>query len=230
MQLLECRSQLKEVAVDATSMERAAQDIASYLYEGFRLPNDDHSCALVRCYLTQPYAELPAELKTFADRASSQEVESNTRCLVLLGTVGLEPEWCDRRRSINHQAIPLLSTAAVGQLPMVAQLMAQLGLDVADILDPDPDVIVDMNKRSYNVFHVEEATGSPYIPAQEFVLRYGIRSVLGFGGVLARGDLFSIIMFSREHISEEVARVFRALSLSVELRLIPHQRRIWETT
>lgn len=229
LELLECRNQLKQVATDATSMEGAAQQVAEYLFDKFRSPNGDHSCVLVRCYLTRPYSDLPEELKAFAEKASSQEVLPRTRCLVLLGTVGVEPEWCDRRQSAGHQAIPLLSTAAVEQLPMVAQLMAQLGVDVTDILDPDPEVIVDMGKRSYNVFHIEDAVGSPYIPAQEeFVVPYGVRSVLGFGGVLAGGDLFSVIMFSREYVSEVVARVFRALSLSVELRLMPHQHRIFE--
>ena len=43
-----------------------------------------------------------------------------------------------------------------------------------------------------------EAAGSPYIPAQEdFVQPVGIRSVLGFGGMLPGGDIFVVILFSR---------------------------------
>jgi hypothetical protein len=67
------------------------------------------------------------------------------------------------------------------------------------------------------VFHVENAVGSPYIPAQqEFVEKFGIRSVLGFGGVIGTGELFAVILFSTVHVSTNAAERFRTLALDVK--------------
>ena len=47
-------------------------------------------------------------------------------------------------------------------------------------------LIGDMSKKTYDTFYVPESVGSPYIPTQDdFVIPNGIKSVLGFGGVLS---------------------------------------------
>jgi hypothetical protein len=66
------------------------------------------------------------------------------------------------------------------------------------------------------VFHVEDALGSPYIPAQEFVTSFGIKSVLGFGGILGTGDLFAVILFATVHVPASAADRFRTLALDVK--------------
>ena len=70
--------------------------------------------------------------------------------------------------------------------------------------------------KSYGVFHVERADGRPYIPAQDFVRRYGIRSVVGFGGSLANTDLFAVIAFSKVEINESAADRFRTVALDLK--------------
>lgn len=70
-------------------------------------------------------------------------------------------------------------------------------------------------------FHVEEAVGSQYIPDQEFVSSRGIRSVLGFGGMVPTGHLFVVIVFSKARISLETALLFRAVALGVRMVLLP---------
>ena len=77
-----------------------------------------------------------------------------------------------------------------------------------------------MQKESYdfNVFHVEEAAGSSYIPDQEeFVAPYGIQSILGFGSLLPTGHLYAVIVFSKVGISRETANLFRAIALGVRM-------------
>jgi hypothetical protein len=75
----------------------------------------------------------------------------------------------------------------------------------------------------FNVFHIEEAEGSPYIPAQdEFVKRYGVRSVVGVGGLLPDGELFAVILFSRVVVSRELAEMFRVLAESVRLAIVKY--------
>ncbi len=82
-------------------------------------------------------------------------------------------------------------------------------------------MLVDSDERRYNVFHVEVAQGSPHIPAQDFVERYGVRSVLGCGGQLPDGELYAAILFSRDSISRETADAFKPLTLALKLALLP---------
>src|SRR5215212_764703 len=123
------------------------------------------------------------------------------KCLVLLASAGQEPEWNSPRQSRGHRAIPLPSVQIVEQAPMIAQLVRQMGLDLDDVVSPRPEVIRGLEGKTYNVFYVADALGSPFIPAQEaFVQRYGIRSVIGCGGIHLTGDLYSLILFSRAHV------------------------------
>ena len=75
--------------------------------------------------------------------------------------------------------------------------------------------MVDVATNSYNVFYVEEAAGSPHVPAQEtFVQPFGIRSVVGFGWVLPTDELYAVIMFTRVHVPRQTAAMFRVVALS----------------
>src|SRR5262249_27941617 len=107
-------------------------------------------------------------------------------------------------------------------MPMVQQLLRQFGLDVGSVVGPDPRVLLDLSQRTYNVFHVEEALGSPYIPGQDFVVADGIHSVIGFGGLFPTGDLFAVILFTRARIPPETADLFRTVALNVRLGLLPY--------
>ena len=109
---------------------------------------------------------------------------------------------------------------------MVAQLIRALGLDIATAIAPSGDIVRDLAGKTYGVFYVREALGSPYIPAQDFVARYGIRSVIGFGGILPSGDLFAVILFCRVPVSPDAADRFRTLALDFKsclLRFTPSQ-------
>lgn len=54
------------------------------------------------------------------------------------------------------------------------------------------------------------------MPAQaSFVVPLGIRSVIGFGGLLPSRELFTLIVFSKAPISKEVAGLFKSLALTV---------------
>ena len=75
-------------------------------------------------------------------------------------------------------------------------------------------------------FHVADARGSQFVPAQSsFVVPFGVRSVLGFGGVIPGGSFFVVLMFSRAPISAEVAELFRTIALGAKLVLLAHAGR-----
>jgi hypothetical protein len=100
--------------------------------------------------------------------------------------------------------------------------LQQLGVEVEVLLDPSSGLLVESGPSSFNVFYVPEASQSPYIPDQEdFVKPAGIRSVLGFGGMLPRGDIFAVILFSKVPIPRETAELFRTLALNVKMAALP---------
>jgi hypothetical protein len=82
--------------------------------------------------------------------------------------------------------------------------------------------MMEIEQKAYNVFYVKDALGSPFVPAQDFVVAYGIKSVLGFGGMLPDGNLFAIIIFSKIHITKETADMFKTLSLNVKMAILPY--------
>jgi hypothetical protein len=146
--------------------------------------------------------------------------KSTMRCLTLLATVGDEAQWNDRRRSKGHRAIPLPRPEIVEKAPMIAQLIKEFGLDLGVVVQPSAEVMKDLEGKTYGVFHVPDAVGSPYIPAQDdFVLPYKIRSVVGCGGAMKGGELFALIIFSRVPISAESAERFRTIALDVKSAL-----------
>ena len=217
--MLRCGRGVRRAAQGSASLQAAADAIVRYLYtDSGTLPDGRRACALVRCYRTLSHDRLDRAQRTFADGLLRVPVASpDMKCLTLIATVGDEGEWCSPATSRGHRVIPLPSPEIVEQAPMIAQLIRQMGFDIDSVVRPQADIIPELAGRTYNVFHVEEAVGSPYIPAQDdFVLPYGIRSVVGFGGLLRSGDLFSVIMFSRVPIDEEAAGRFRTVALDVK--------------
>lgn len=227
-EMLKCSLEIRRISRGQPHVEAAAKRICRFLYDELSGPDERRACALVRCYKTHRFGALPRDLQRFARRSlptSPGETATTTdaiRCLTLVATVGDEAAWNERHLSSGHQAIPLVSPKMVERAPMIAQLIRQFGLDLADVVQPSPDVMRDLAGKTYGVFHVETAAGSPYIPAQApFVERYGIRSVLGFGGSLTGGDLFAVILFSRVIVTPGVADRFRTLALDVKGVFLP---------
>ena len=217
-----CGTALREAASGSRSMEEAANRMVRHLYDGLR-SGSDRAMVLVRFYKTHSYGDLGPELQAFADHALRDvAITPATKCLTLLATAGDEPAWNGRTHSRGHQAIPLASAAVVDQLPMVAQLVRQFGMDIADVVQPNPALLVEHDQKTFNVFHVVEALGSPHIPAQdEFIKPYGVRSAFGFGGLLPAGDLFAVILFSRVPVDRDTATMFQTVALSAKLGVLP---------
>ena len=226
---LRCRRVVRGAASDAATMDVAAQRICQALYDELR--TDDlrtPACVMVRCYKTHGFGALPADLQRYVlETLGDFPVHDAMRCLVLLGSVGARPEWNSPRQSRGHRAIALPTADVVDRAPMIAQLFKQLGVPIEGVVAPSPDLVRALAGKTYGVFHVKDALGSPFIPAQaEFVVRHGVRSVVGFGGTVTNGDLFAVIVFSRVAISESTADRFRALALEVKssLFLFPASR------
>ncbi len=216
-----CGAHIREISLGASSMEEAASAIVRHLYENLHSPSG-RACVMVRMYKTHPYGDLPAELRDFShNMMQTESFTPKTKCLTLLGTVGDLPEWNGRDASRRHRAIPLPSNDVVEQIPMIAQMVRQFGIEISSLLETQPEIINDLDQKTYNVFFVPDAHISPFIPAQaEFVIPHGVKSALGFGGVLPSGNLFAVIMFTRVPIPLETAQMFRTTALNVKMSIL----------
>jgi hypothetical protein len=227
-EMMDCRGRIRDLfADDPPTLEAAAERAAEFFRRELVDDRGEPACALVRFFKTHPYRDLPADLQAVV-RAVSPAAPSipELRCLTLLATRGDEPAWNSRLTSRGHRAIPLMSVEMVQQAPMIAQLITQLGLPIANVVRPSRTLLLDQDQTSHNVFYVPHALGSPHIVAQEeFVVRYGIQSVLGFGGLVSSGDLFALILFSKVAISPDVADQFRVVGLNLKIAILPFARK-----
>jgi hypothetical protein len=216
--MLKCSLNLRETASGAPTLEISAQRVCRFLYDELHGPDGQRACALVRCYKTNAYGSLDPDLQAFArDALGSDAPRSMMKVLTLMATVGQRAGWNSRHLSRGHRAIPLPSPEIVEKAPMISQLIKELGLQLSNVLQSSPDIVKELAGKRHGVFHVEHALGSPYIPAQqEFVVRFGIKSVVGFGGMLATGDLFAVILFATVHVPTSSAERFKSLALDVK--------------
>lgn len=227
-EMMDCRARIRELlADDPPTLEDAAERAVEFFRRELVDDRGEPACALVRFFKTHPYRDLPQDLRAIV-QAGSPDVPppAELRCLTLIATRGDEPDWNSRLTSRGHRVIPLVSEEMVYQAPMIAQLITQLGLPIANVVRPSRSLLLDQEHTSHNVFYVPRALGSPHIVAQEgFVARYGIESVLGFGGLLASGDLFAVILFSKVRISPDTADQFSVLGLNLKISILPFARR-----
>jgi len=221
--MIQLGAALRRIGTGAASMEQVAESVVRFLYDEFKDATGERNCVLVRFYFTTCYSALDPDLRAFGSKLMrGVELKPETRCLTLLGTAGEKPEWNTREKSEGHRTIPLPSEEVVQALPMVSQLIVQLGLSLGAVLSPSPELVLELEQRSYNVFYVPEALGSPFIPAQQnFVIPYQVRSVLGFGGLLPSGDVYAVLLFSRARILRETAELFRNAAMNLKLALLP---------
>jgi hypothetical protein len=221
---------VRRVARGTESLEEAADAIVRYLYDACATPSEGRSCVMVRFYKTHPFGALEPALQRFAaEQLGDERPRADLRCLTLLATAGDEPQWNSRQDSKGHQAIPLPSAERVRAAPMIMRLIEELGVDLESLVSANLARARGTETRTYDVFHVEYALGSPHIPAQaEFVRRYGIASVVGFGGLLRSGELFALILFSRDRIPAKSASRFRSIALDVRSSLFAFdEARTW---
>ncbi|MDX1837272.1 hypothetical protein DIZ81_06540 [Legionella taurinensis] len=186
------------------SVEEAYQQLTQTLVDLCK-HSGQSDLVLSRVYHSFDYALLPDSLQKVARDVWQDKIQEDSKLLVLMGTYGQEPAWQDRRTSQGHKAI-LLSHETLEHIPMVSQLLQQIGFDVGVLLGKnDPSVSYGGITGTFGVFYVSPALGSPYIPAQDFVAKYGVQSVIGTGVMLPQGDISAYIGFSRVVIEDKTA-------------------------
>lgn len=186
------------------SVEEAYQQLTQTLVDLCK-NSDQSDLVLSRVYHSFDYALLPDSLQKVTRDVWQDKIQEDSKLLVLMGTYGQEPAWQNRHTSQGHKAI-LLSHETLEDIPMVSQLLQQIGFDVGVLLgESDHNVSYGGIAGTFGVFYVSPALGSPYIPAQDFVEKYNIQSVIGTGVMLPQGDISAYIGFSRVVIEDKTA-------------------------
>lgn len=227
--VIQCGIVIRALGKNARSMEDAANVLVQYLFTNLVDMQGEKACVLVRFFKTHDMDRLPKPLQDFALGLLQEKPASTSfKCLTLLATTGVEAAWQNRDQSIGHQAMPLPNAEVVSRISMIGHLIKQMGLDVETVIHPDPALLLDMSKKTFNVFYVPHAENSPYIPAQDnFVKPYGVKSVLGFGGVLPSGNVFVVILFSKVPIQSQVAGLFNIMALNVKMLILPFDNAVF---
>jgi signal transduction histidine kinase len=211
--MLEVGAELRRCCTEAASLETVAQRIVDYLYQDLRDRDGARASALVRFFITRPFDLIPASYQKFARSIAGEEIapSGDARCLNVLAGAGVEPEWNFPTSSTATSAATLDRRIGL-PMPMVVRLMRRFGLDVTSERQADSWFVLDRAKRAV-VFHLPEVRGSDYLP-DDFIERYDIRSVLGFGGIAGSGDVFAVLMFTTVPVSRETAELFEPVALS----------------
>lgn len=188
------RDMLNEYRDTCSSSEEAAQVIVEGFFDLFRSQEDEPEFALVRIFQTMNFDELTDELQASAKVSSGH-------FLTLLGTVGLEEAWCDRRQSRSRKAIPITQDMS----PMFKGIFRELGFHWDDVTGDEfvaGQSVKNMSLIRY--FHVEDVSSSSYITDQEqFVQPYGIQSAIAIGTQFVSKRAYVFIGFSRQTITQD---------------------------
>ncbi len=205
------------------TLEAATQRFATGLYDTFR-----ESIVLARVFVTLDLRQLPererAFVSTFSENAGIEsQLDPSTTVLTLLGTDGVEDAWKDRFKSAGHLATPLVSEQFVREIPMVSRLLQEIGFR-PEWDAPSKNLFVTKALVSVNgIFFVPDAENTrdeldrKIIPASDFVKRYGVRAVFGFGGsYLSQAMFIAAIIFCRESVSRSDAMKFVPLISSLK--------------
>jgi two-component system NtrC family sensor kinase len=169
------------------------------------------SLVLSRIYLSLPFSALDPESQSFAHKESGSPQGPNDPFLTLLGTWGDEPSWRSRTASQGHRAIPL-NRDTLASAPMLARCFQQIGFNTDKILRAEDGIHVEGVASSFGLFYVENAQGSPFVPAQAgFVLPYHVRTVIGCGTMLLNGAVSIWIGFTRHQFAHQAGIPFIAM-------------------
>ncbi|MCC2640978.1 MAG: putative Sensor histidine kinase [Nitrospira sp.] len=223
LEMTECSAVLRQLGEQSSSLRDAASRAVDYLFATLGNPDTgERDCVLVRCFKTTSYSRLDPVTQHWAREKMGGIVPlPDLKCLTLIATAGEQPGWNLVDQSYRYRVIPMGSPDFVKQFPMFSQLLHQFGISAEFNVPAQEEWLVDVEEKTYNVFYVPEAAGSPYVPVQEeFVLKYGVKSVLCFGGMLPSRDLFAVILFSRTAVPRETATLCRSLALSMKTSLL----------
>jgi|GEM_PF-1786045 len=205
------------------SFEEIATICVEKFYNTFRDENGERYFALVRIYRVTKSEDLPQDVIEHLGDA----YQENENWLALMGTIGDEPNWCDRRQSKYHQAVAINTKMS----RMFRVVIRELNLDIINLEHDGVTADVDVTEEStVKFFFVADAIKSNAIPDKEqFVYPYGIQSVIGLGSAFISNSSFVALYFCKQALSKERAKTFaeKANFLATLLATYDSPNRLW---
>lgn len=187
------------------SIEDAAKKLTQTVCQYFQTDGKS-DFVLARVFQSISYQALPMEIQQQIKKTNVTPDELS-RFLTLIGTYGDEKPWQTRQTSQGHQAIPL-TEETLRTVPMVSRLFQQIGFDLGAATDGDTHALHMSGVSGLSgIFYVENAEGSPYIPGQDFVKKYGVQSVVGTGVMLPQNEIAAFIGFARVPLTKAKATI-----------------------
>ena len=161
---------------------------------------------------------MPSDIQAYINgKESWGSISKQNQYLTLLGYWGDLEEWKNRIHSKNYKAFPLNDPHVLDKFPMLSAVFSQIGFELPENVVPDNSILIKERHKKLKLFCVEEAKGSKFIPKQaEFVEPFSVESVFGFGGVYPTGNIYAIIVFSREKILKQDASVYLSLNPAIK--------------
>ena len=206
---------LRDMHGEYESFEEVAQAACQYIFTGVTDENGRSCFALFRIYRLSRREDAPPSLAAEAASATDSVI-------LMMGTQGIEPQWCRRQDSANHQLVNIDENLSP---------MFRAAFDRANI---DPTMQTHYEQEDIDAFSgyflVEQAVGCPAIPAQEnFIKPYNIQSMITMGGRFLSGASYVAIGFSRQPMSKVAAARFSEISphLSTLLAAYEGRGRLW---
>lgn len=220
--LAKCSLVLRHLGKKAASMQDSSQKIVDYIHEHFYdSETEQNSCALVRLFKTHPYGELTDSLQASARRLMTPTIPmADMKCWTLLAA-GKEPQ-SNYSLIAKNIVIPLVNQELVAEMPAMAELISQLDLDIPTVLGMAPEKMLESEHKLLNIFYIPNAKDSPFIAEQDsLIIPYGVKSVLGIGGLLPSGSLFVVMIFLKVQISKNSTEMLKNLALAIKTSLLP---------
>lgn len=145
---------------DACGSSRCLADFAQAACSSVHARSEGQ-IGLLRCFLVgrlsvQPTGNQAIAREWMRRQEQPTQLPADTPTLALIGTAGTDPGWNDRKRSVGHMAIPLVSSRMIIRVPLVASLFEQLGVGLDWLSDPRPGAIGEVGQRAERQFFVDD--------------------------------------------------------------------------
>ncbi|WP_344605214.1 ATP-binding SpoIIE family protein phosphatase [Streptomyces glaucus] len=198
-----CGALLRKAVSGAPSPDAAAQRVADFFYDSLADGRDGRACPAVGVFLAGPWDTAPGAPAVAGPPAAARR-----------------PALAGFRGPHRHRPgaagpdplrVPVPSPEAAREAPLVHRLFERLEVaagDAAGAASPGGGVGV------VHVSSSQEDGLEDLLPGQ------GVRSVLAFGGALAPGEWFAVVLFSRVPLAAEVVTLFRTVTGSTRLALL----------
>ncbi len=219
------KEKIEKVLRACSSLEEAAQTFTNLLFEEF-----EEAIVLIRFFATIPFKKLPISLQFAVNKLADVEgmttlINDDTPVLTLLGSRGGE----EIRNFRQYFGIPLASTDFIDSIPMVSQLLKELGFDLNWEKDRGKTIQerdIETNSTGFlsGVFYIPDAQhavntkGEKILSVLDRVATYNletiseVETIFGVGGAYISGPFIAIILFSQESLEKEVVERFMPLA------------------